>query len=164
MPISHLLLGGNLGHREAHLEAAMHAIAATCGRIMKHSAVYETEAWGLEDQPSFLNQAIELDTPLTPAVLLQNILSIERMQGRTRDRKYGPRAIDIDILFYEAIVLKTEELTVPHPHIAGRRFALQCMFDIAPDLVHPVSGSTITEMLRVCEDPLAVWKYEGTVD
>src|SRR5688572_7944711 len=105
MNAAYLLIGGNLGDRLASLQAAKEAVAQHCGPVKKESAVYETAAWGLEDQPSFLNQAVLVHTDLSAAQLLDQLLQIERSLGRIRNEKYGPRLIDIDILLFNSEVI-----------------------------------------------------------
>lgn len=153
-----MLIGGNMGNREDFLQRTREALAAL-GTIRASSFVWETEAWGKTDQPSFLNQAIALQTDLPPSELLRSILQIEERLGRRRDERYGPRTTDIDILFYESEIIELPYLQVPHPQLEHRRFALQCLHDIAPQLVHPVNGKTVQQLLTECPDPLTVHKF-----
>ncbi len=120
----------------------------------------------MEDQDLFLNQALKVRTQLDPETLLQEILNIEKRLGRIRDAKYGPRKIDIDILFFDHEVVHQAGLTIPHPHLQTRRFALQCLFDIAPEFVHPLFDKSITRLLTECTDPLKVYRLptEGRRD
>ncbi|HUQ97389.1 MAG TPA: 2-amino-4-hydroxy-6-hydroxymethyldihydropteridine diphosphokinase [Chitinophagaceae bacterium] len=159
MHTAFLLIGGNLGNRQANLAAACSAIVQHCGTITTASALYETAAWGVEAQPSFLNQALALQTFSKPHALLQQLLHIEISLGRIREKKYGPRLIDIDILLYDDQVIQTPELIVPHPELQNRRFALTCLADIAPDFIHPVFQKPIAVLLAECTDPLAVHKF-----
>jgi 2-amino-4-hydroxy-6-hydroxymethyldihydropteridine diphosphokinase len=158
MHIAYLLTGGNRGNREDYLGEALTALQKE-NVLLAASAIYQTAAWGKEDQPDFLNQAIKIGTHLTPANLLRQVLDIELRLGRTRDIKYGPRSIDIDILFYDDWVIEEPSLVVPHPHLQNRRFALQCLADIAPEHVHPRFGKTIRQLLEDCNDPLQVHKW-----
>lgn len=153
-----LLIGGNQGDRARHLAEARAAIEEDCGPLRRASAVYETEAWGLEDQPPFLNQALEVETHLPPHELLAALLSIETRLGRVRDQRYGPRLIDIDILLYGESVIDTPALRVPHPELPRRRFALVPLHEIAPGLLHPELQQTIGQLLTACPDPLTVHK------
>jgi 2-amino-4-hydroxy-6-hydroxymethyldihydropteridine diphosphokinase len=155
----YLLIGGNMGDREAYLRAAVRAIEKTCGAIRSESSVYETEAWGLPDQDAFLNQVIEIETSLDPEELLKQILQIEETLGRKRLVKNGPRLIDIDILFYADRVIEQEGLKVPHPRIQDRRFVLEPLNQIAPKMVHPVFHKSISQLLKECADPLKVNKF-----
>lgn len=158
MQNAYLLTGGNTGDRQQFLASALKALEAECGQIIAVSALYETEAWGMNDQPPFLNQAIELQTALSPQVLLECILAIEIQLGRVRDQKYGPRTIDIDILLYGQEVINEPGLVIPHPHLPNRRFALECLNDIASSFVHPVLHKSISTLLEECTDSLTVHK------
>ena len=158
MQNAYLLTGGNTGDRQQFLASALKALEAACGQIITVSALYETEAWGYNDQPPFLNQAIELQTALSPQALLERILAIEIQLGRVRDQKYGPRTIDIDILLYGQEVINEPGLVVPHPHLPNRRFALECLNDIAPAFIHPVLNKSISTLLEECADSLTVHK------
>ena len=158
MQNAYLLTGGNTGDRQQFLASALKALEAACGKIIAVSALYETEAWGLNDQPPFLNQAIELQTALSPQALLECILAIEIQLGRVRDQKYGPRTIDIDILLYGREVINEPGLVIPHPHLPNRRFALECLNDIASSFVHPVLHKSIRTLLEECPDSLTVHK------
>lgn len=159
MNTAFLLIGGNLGDRLENLARAKAAIAQHCGNIVTASAIYETAAWGLEAQPHFLNQALQLHTFLKPHALLHCLLDVEKALGRVREVKYGPRLIDIDILLYDADIVNTPNLKIPHPELQNRRFALTCLADIAPDVLHPVFQKSIVTLLAECTDPLAVHKF-----
>lgn len=159
MNAAYLLIGGNLGDRQANLQAAKEAVALHCGPVKKESALYETAAWGLEDQPAFLNQAVLVSTRLSAEQILEQLLQIERSLGRIRNEKFGPRLIDIDILLYNDAVIEQPGLKVPHPRLPHRRFALQCLADIAPEVLHPVLQKTIQQLLKECTDSLAVHKF-----
>lgn len=159
---AYLLTGGNLGNRVENLVQARDLIAARCGKIANESAFYETAAWGMEDQPAFLNQALCLITDIPPVDLMMELLAIEQEIGRVRDQKYGPRKIDIDMLLYDEEVIDTAELMLPHPQLPHRRFALTPLAEIAPRLVHPLSGKTITRLLKDCKDILPVKKVKTT--
>ena len=154
---AYLLLGSNIGDRAAWLRRAVGEINKRFGIIRLYSPVYETAAWGNEDQPPFLNQAVRLETPLAASDLLAGLQQIEKeMAGRRRKEKWGARKLDIDILFYNMDVLKEPGLTIPHPHLQDRRFALMPLNDIAPECYHPVLNKTVAEMLAACTDPLEV--------
>ena len=155
-----LLTGGNLGQPQLNLDLARSLIARECGEILRVSAFYRTAAWGLAGQPDFLNQAIQLGTTLEPMLLLENLLDIEQRIGRIRKEKYGPRLIDIDILLYDDVIADQPGLFLPHPRLAERRFALIPLDEIAPALVHPVSGKTIHQLLLGCTDPLPVERLD----
>ena len=146
-----LLLGTNLGNRELLLQRAREGIGKYCGRIIKASQIYETEPWGFEADVFFLNQALLIETTLSPIELLNQCLDIEDVLGRVRARgaeRYSSRNIDIDILFYDDVVRETHELTVPHPRLHLRKFALEPLAEVAPEWRHPVLGFTIGEMMR----------------
>jgi len=155
----YLLIGGNMGDRMEYLQLATNAIHQQAGRIISGSAIYETEAWGLTNQDKFLNQALCIETLLSPKELLQTLLQIEQDLGRKRETRYGPRIIDIDILFYGQEIIREPHLKIPHPEIQNRRFALQCLDDIAPEFRHPVLHKTIAQLLAECADPLVVNKF-----
>lgn len=136
-------------------------ISAGCGIIPVCSPVYETAAWGITDQAPFLNQALELHTQSSADGLMQELLRIEEQMGRIRQERYGPRTIDIDILLFNDDVRSTPLLTLPHPEMHRRRFALQPLADIAPDIQHPVLKKSIAELLAECPDELPVRKVEA---
>lgn len=159
MNTAFLLIGGNLGDRLANLAGAKTAIAQHCGVIAATSAIYETAAWGLEDQPPFLNQAIKLQTFSKPHALLRRLLDVEKSLGRVREKRYGPRLIDIDILLYNDEIINGPDLKIPHPELQNRRFALTCLADIAPDVLHPLFQKPIAQLLNECSDPLPVHKF-----
>lgn len=155
---AYLLIGGNMGDRKGFLATACAEIGKACGKLLQQSSLYETAAWGKEDQEAFLNQALELETPLDAETLLQNLLVIEEKLGRKRDIRYGPRIIDIDILFFNHIIIESEGLTIPHPQVQNRRFALEPLNEIAPDYIHPVLQKNISQLLAKCPDKLDVHK------
>ena len=154
---AYLLIGGNMGNREQNLGRAIDLLGSA-GKIMRQSDLYETAAWGKTDQPSFLNQAILLATALKARQLLEAVLHIEEKMGRKRDEKYGPRIIDIDILFYNSAIIREPGLMIPHPELENRRFALVPMHEIAPLVTHPLLKKTIAELLEECPDKLEVHK------
>lgn len=147
-----------MGNRKQNLGRAIRLLALQ-GAVMTQSGLYETEAWGKTDQAAFLNQALRLDTNLPARDLLLAVLAIEEEMGRKREEKYGPRIIDIDILFYNLDIIDEPGLSVPHPEIQNRRFALEPMHEIAATLVHPVLEKTIAELLSLCPDPLHVKRF-----
>lgn len=161
---AYLLMGSNLGNRVAYLRQATKLIEEQCGKVLQLSSFYQTAAWGLADQPDFYNQALELQTGLEPEVLMQTLLDIEEKIGRVRSIKMGPRIIDIDILLIDDKVINTGLLTVPHPFLAERRFALMPLAEIAANVVHPVLHKTVWELLDDCPDTLDVHKVQLTTN
>ena len=157
--VAYLLLGSNIGDRAAHLEQARRTLAATAGAIVAASAFYETAAWGLEDQPAFLNQVLAIRTELDAPALLAACLATEQQAGRERMQRWAARTLDVDILLYGDAVIDTPTLSVPHPALPGRRFALTPLAEVAPQLRHPQLGRTVSELLASCLDPLAVVKW-----
>ena len=156
----YLLIGGNMGDRAALLREAVAMIGQRIGQVAEHSQLYETEPWGdfAEESPQpFLNQALLTLTPLPPYEALDAALEIEAYLGRKRGSGggYASRPIDIDLIFYDQLVLDTPRLTLPHPRMHLRRFVLQPLCDIAPELIHPVLNKTISQLLAECTDPLS---------
>ena len=158
MSTAHLLIGGNLGNRKEILLTAISLINEQCGPLTRSSSIYETEAWGNTDQPSFLNQALEISTSLNARQLIRKVLKIEEVMGRVRKEKLGPRIIDIDILLFENEIHDLRFLKIPHPEMQNRRFVLVPLAEINSTLQHPVLKKTIAELLEECPDNLEVKK------
>ena len=156
MAYVYLLLGRNVGDRFGHIQNARTLIAEKAGEILKASQLYETAAWGITDQENFLNQALLLQTNLQPTELLTVLQEIEKLTGRVNTHRWGPRIIDIDILFWEEQTVNEPHLTIPHPQVQYRRFALAPLLDLAPDYMHPVLHLTVKQMLAQCPDKLPV--------
>ena len=154
----YLLTGGNMGNRLNHLQQAAEFIQQKCGKIVAQSSIYETEACGKTDQPAFLNQALQVETDLSPDALMQALLDIETEMGRTRTIKMGPRIIDLDILLIDDLIQTSALLTIPHPALPLRKFALLPLAEIAPLLMHPIEKKSILELLEICPDTLNVQK------
>jgi len=156
---TYLLLGSNLGNREKQIADALKLIAERVGEILQTSSIYETEAWGKTDEPSFLNLAVEVNTDHKPFQLLEAVLKIEADLGRVRYEKWGSRLIDIDIILYGDEVVTVENcLQIPHPEMQHRKFVLLPLSEIAPNAVHPILMQRISELLVNLNDNLAVLK------
>ncbi len=144
----YLALGSNLGDRLTNLKQAIAALTPQM-EVNAKSQVYETPPWGYEDQPKFLNQVVKVETYLDPQPLLKHLKRLELALGRQESFPNGPRLIDIDILFYDDLVLNTPSLVIPHPRLHERAFVLLPLMDIDPDLVHPVSKKSVREMAEL---------------
>jgi 2-amino-4-hydroxy-6-hydroxymethyldihydropteridine diphosphokinase len=154
----YLGLGSNLGDRKSNLEESIKQISEFAV-IKQSSSIYETEPWGLKDQPKFLNQVILAKTRLAPSDLLTHLQIIEQKMGRKKTVLYGPRLIDLDILFFDSLMMKTSDLIIPHPHITERAFVLVPLAEIAPNMIHMQYHQTITELLKDV-DKSSVARYE----
>jgi 2-amino-4-hydroxy-6-hydroxymethyldihydropteridine diphosphokinase len=154
----YLLTGSNLGDSTAYLAEAAKQIEQKVGKIVRRSSLYETEPWGITNQPAFLNQALVVETSLQPAPLMEILLHIETEMGRKRGEKYGPRTIDIDQLFYDDQIIQAISLIIPHPEIQHRRFVLAPLCEIAPYFVHPVINKNMLTLLNDCTDHSNVQK------
>ena len=155
-----LQLGSNIGDRVLMFDKAKNLIKQKIGAIIKQSSIYETQPWGFNTDDLFLNQVLLVETKIQPDELLEIILNIEVALGRVRKSdKYESRLIDIDILFYDNLIINNEKLIIPHPLIQDRLFVLEPLNEITRDFVHPVLKKTINELLLKCDDKLKIKKY-----
>ena len=151
-----LIVGGNLGNRKKNLQTAATLIDEQVGTIIQSSKIYETEPWGLTDQPAFYNQVHLVKSKLDAETIIDTILKIEKKMGRVRTIKNAARIIDIDILFFNEEIINEPNLVIPHREIPNRRFVLMPLNEIAPLLIHPVLKKNISELLSTCKDQLKV--------
>ena len=158
--VIYLSTGSNIGDRAQNLGKAIANLSPKVCSLLK-SSIYETEPWGYVDQPAFLNQVFKASTDLEPFELLAFLKEIEVSMGRQETFRFGPRVIDIDILFYDELVLETPSLIIPHPRIAERAFVLVPLAEIAPDLRHPVFNKTAQE-LRTFVDATSIEVFQPT--
>ena len=151
-----LITGGNIGDRKKNLENAAALIYDRIGTVVKSSKIYETEAWGLTDQPAFYNQVHVVESNFSAKEVLSNILQIEEEMGRKRTIKNAARIIDIDILFFNEEIVNEQNLVIPHPQISNRRFVLLPLSELVPQMIHPVFKKTIHQLLLQTKDQLKV--------
>jgi 2-amino-4-hydroxy-6-hydroxymethyldihydropteridine diphosphokinase len=152
------MIGGNIGNRLANLENARNSIDLKCGPIQKQSSIFETEAWGMKDQPAFYNQALCIETALNPQDLMAMLLAIEVSMGRERLIPLGPRTIDLDIIYYNQTIIDMTGLIIPHPRLALRNFVLAPLVEIAPDFEHPILKKTNFQLYEASKDTSVVHK------
>ncbi len=152
----YLSAGSNLGEREAHLKGAVESLRKEGINVLQTSPVYETEPWGVGEQPWFLNLVIEARTGMAPEKLLSRLQAIEKAAGRVRPYPGAPRTVDLDILLYDDLVMNEPSLQIPHPRMSERRFVLEPLARIAPELRHPILRETIRSLLASCVDPAVV--------
>ena len=157
-----ILIGSNQGQRELIISQSIKMLAERCGEVLLVSSLYETEPWGFIAEQNFLNQVVALDTEMNPYDLLRELLMIEKELGRKRHdvEGYESRPIDLDILYYDDIIINDEDLILPHPRLHKRRFALMPLCDIAADFIHPVFKRSNRKLLNECEDTSEVKLYK----
>ncbi len=156
MNIVYILTGGNVGKRLINLGNAQKFLEDEIGKIEKSSSIYETAAWGNNDQPDFYNQAHIIKTKLSPEDIMQKILKIEEKMGRVRTFKNASRIIDIDIIFFNEEIINKPGLIIPHAEIANRRFVLEPLNELSPQMIHPRLRKSVKELLSTCKDMLKV--------
>ncbi|HEY0298140.1 MAG TPA: 2-amino-4-hydroxy-6-hydroxymethyldihydropteridine diphosphokinase [Arachidicoccus sp.] len=161
MNTTYLLIGGNLGDVRQTFANTINEIEMGVGSIKKKSPLYKTAAWGMENQPDFLNQVLEVETNLSAQKVLETVLNIEENLGRIRQQKYGPRIIDIDILLFNEEIIDEQDLKVPHPFLHKRNFVLHPLAALAPHAFHPVLKKDIQTLLQQSEDTLEVEKCDN---
>ena len=154
----YLLLGSNMGNSREQLRMAAKYIDKKIGKITRKSKLYQTAAWGKEDQPDFLNQVVVLESRADAATCISMVLDIEQLMGRVRTEKNAPRIIDIDILYFNKDIINLPHLQVPHPAIPLRRFVLVPLNELSPAFIHPVLQKTNHRLLAICTDRLDVKK------
>ncbi len=147
-----LSLGGNLGNTREIFEGAYPHIEKKIGKIAVYSSIYQTEAWGPIPQADFLNQVLLVSTSLKPEACLTELLEIERQFGRERKERWGPRTLDLDILFYGDVIIAASDLSIPHPRIAERKFILTPLAEIAPLFEDPIAKKSMVTLLKECTD------------
>ncbi len=159
----YLSLGSNIGKRLNNLQTAIKLLKESGFNVIKTSSIYETSPWGVTTQPKFLNLVLKGKTKLSPEELLKKIRQTEKEMGRKKAEKWGPRIIDIDILFYDKKILKSKTLTIPHPQLHERTFVLVPLKEIAPRLAHPILKQTPQQMLDDANDKGSVVLYNKSI-
>ena len=151
MTIVHIGIGSNLGNREENCKKAIGLLLEKGITVTRMSSMIETEPWGVTDQQKFINTAVEAHTDMGPEELLATLKKIEFAMGRLPSAKWGPRLVDLDILFYDDLVINTDNLEIPHPYIKDRDFVLKPLAEIAPEKMHPVLKKSVRELLEDLE-------------
>lgn len=153
MAIAYIGIGSNLGNRQENCLHAIELLEEKGIIVKKRSFMHETEPWGVKDQPRFINMTIEIETGLEPKEFLRILKNVERELGREKSFKWGPRSIDLDILLFDDLVLKEDDLEIPHPFMHERDFVLKPLCEIAPDRIHPVLKKKICDLVQELENP-----------
>lgn len=161
--LAYIGVGSNIGDREGAIETAKKSLCGYGISLERVSPIYESEGWGVREQPCFLNAVFEVRTPLSPHAFLIALKDIERKMGRRKNVRWGPREIDLDILYYGRKIVISQALVVPHIDLHLRAFVLFPLNDLAPDFLHPVLKKTNSQLLRALsdEDRLSCWLYQG---
>lgn len=159
-----LITGGNIGNKKNNLEKARILIEELIGKIINNSSIYETDAWGNNDQPSFYNEVLLVESELSANEIMEKILFIEKQMGRIRTVKNAARIIDIDILFFNDEIINNDIVTIPHKEIKNRRFVLAPLTEIAPQFIHPVYKISNQELLLTTTDALQVTRLQEKQD
>jgi 2-amino-4-hydroxy-6-hydroxymethyldihydropteridine diphosphokinase len=157
----YIITGSNIGDRLKNLTVAKHHLENSIGKILQSSSIYETAPWGKSDQENFYNQVHLMQTSSDARSVMEKCLSIETCMGRIRTIKNAPRLIDLDILFFDDNIIDLPDLKIPHPEIPNRRFVLEPMAELAPELLHPGLDKTIKTLLTETRDSLVVTKATG---
>lgn len=159
MSAAYIALGSNLEPREYYMRQAVRRLGKL-GKILKIGRLYESDPYGVTEQPAFLNSALILETALPPRELLPALKAIEQRLGRRKRQRWGPREIDLDIIFYGDMVVREENLHIPHDDYRNRRFVLQPLAELEPDFVAPGSGRTLRQALQDCPDQTRLKLYK----
>lgn len=160
--LSLILIGSNLGRRESIINQSIEMMSERCGEVFAVSSLYETEPWGFVAEQDFLNQVVAVRTEKSPHELLSELMKIEKELGRKRHdvEGYESRPIDLDILYYDDLIINDDDLILPHPRLHLRRFVLMPLCDVASDYIHPIFKKSSKELLRCCEDTSEVKLYK----
>ncbi len=157
----YLSLGGNIGNKKNNFIQSYQLITKHVGETIVSSAIYETPPWGFQSKDNFWNQVIKVQTELSPQKMLEQIQLMEKQLGRKYTKEgYESRPIDVDILYFDNLILETENLIIPHPLIQNRKFVLVPLAEIAPDFIHPVLKQTNIQLLEKCKDDSEITKIE----
>lgn len=160
---AYLLTGTNIGNRRANLDFAIKQLNQLAGQVTLQSTIYETEPWGVQNQPAYFNQALAIQTSFSPKDLLIQLKEIESLAGRAPNSHMQPRVLDIDILLFDELIISSRVLRVPHPQLINRNFAIVPLAEIAPDYIHPVLQVPINKLRQLSKDTLHVEKLDTSI-
>ncbi|WP_061310280.1 2-amino-4-hydroxy-6-hydroxymethyldihydropteridine diphosphokinase [Clostridium botulinum] len=146
MHTAYVAFGSNMGEKENYIKRALENMEERGMKIIKVSSIYETEPYGVLDQDSFLNGVVKIETNLTPEDLIGELLNIEKQLDRVRERRWGPRTIDLDIIFYDDLIINEKDLVIPHKDMENREFVLKPLCDIDENFIHPVLKKSVREL------------------